>query len=221
MYTNINEVVPILEKEGIHVNDPWDVVDGFEQLVAKYAGSKYAVSCDSCTNAMYMCLKYLGAKGDIVIAKKTYISVPGLIIHADCRPKFKDIEWSGTYSLDPYPVVDGATRFSKGMYKRGTFHCLSFHLKKILQIGKGGMILTDDKKAANWFKLARYEGRDNRVPHKDISDIEIIGWNYYMPPEQAARGIQLFMKLSEKNPDSGGSWSYADISSYSAWSKVK
>ena len=77
------------------------------------------------------------------------------------------------------------------------------------------------KKAANWFKLARYEGRDNRVPHKDISDIEIIGWNYYMPPEQAARGIQLFKKLSEKNPDSGGSWSYADISSYSAWSKAK
>ena len=79
------------------------------------------------------------------------------------------------------------------------------------------MILTDDKKAADWFKLARYEGRKNRVHHDKIKDIEVLGWNFYMPPEQAARGILLFEKIDDKNLDSGGSWSYADISGYSAW----
>ena len=38
-----------------------------------------------------------------------------------------------------------------------------------------------------------------------------------MPPEQAARGISLFEKLSAENEDSGGSWSYTDLSGFTAW----
>ena len=45
-------------------------------------------------------------------------------------------------------TIDGATRFTKGMYIPGTFHCLSFHIRKVLAIAKGGMILTDDEVAA-------------------------------------------------------------------------
>ena len=94
MYNSIEDVTPLLKRKGFQIDDPWDIVDAFEVMVADYAGSKYAVSCDSCTNAMYMCLKYLDAKGAITIPKKTYISVPGLIIHAGCQIKFKDIKWS-------------------------------------------------------------------------------------------------------------------------------
>ena len=147
MYEEINNIIPQLEKEGYAVNDPWDIVDIFEKKVAKYAGSKYAVSCDSCTNAMFMCLKYLNAKGTIILPSKTYLSVPGLVIHAGCKVKFEDFEWSGLYRLDPYPVIDSATRFRKDMYIKGTYQCLSFHIRKILPICKGGMILTDDHKA--------------------------------------------------------------------------
>ena len=217
MYEDINKVIPILESEGYKIDDPWDIVDAFEDKVAKYAGSKYAVSCDSCTNAMYMCLKYLNAEGVIKLPTKTYLSVPGLVIHAGCKIDFEDFDWSGVYRLDPYPVVDSATRFRKDMYIKGTYQCLSFHIRKILPIAKGGMILTDDKDAAEWFKRARYEGRDNREPHDSIDDLEILGWNYYMPPEQAARGIILFNELPDMNDDTGGSWKYKDLSGYSAW----
>ena len=217
MYKTLENVIPTLKSEGYDIQDPWDVVDIFEEKVAKYAGSKYAVSVDSCTNAMFMCLKYLNAQGTIVLPKKTYLSVPGLVIHSGCKIKFEDMEWSGIYPLNPYPVIDGATRFTKDMYVSGTFHCLSFHIRKILAIAKGGMILTDDKIAMEWFKKARYEGRNNREPHDSIDDIKILGWNFYMPPEQAARGIELFNKLSEYNDDTGGSWKYKDLSSYSVW----
>ncbi len=217
MYNSIDEAIKILEPKGFEINDPWDIVDAFETLIAMYSGSKYAVSCDSCTNAMFMCLKYLNAKGEISIPNKTYVSVPALIIHSGCRIKFENYEWSGTYRLEPYPIIDGATRFRKGMYEKDTFHCLSFHFKKILPICKGGMILTDDKDAVNWFRLARYEGRDNRIPHVNIDDIKIIGWNFYMPPEQAARGIILLESAEDMNEDCGGSWSYSDISNYEAW----
>jgi|TARA_R110002153_G_scaffold55247_1_gene153412 dTDP-4-amino-4,6-dideoxygalactose transaminase len=217
MYETLDKIIPILEKEGYKIEDPWDVVDAFEDKVAKYAGSKYAVSCDSCTNAMFMCLKYLGATETIILPKKTYLSVPGLVAHAGCKIKFKDFEWSGVYPLDPYPVIDGATRFTKDMYIKGTYHCLSFHIRKVLAIAKGGMILTDDKEAAEWFKRARYEGRNNREAHDSIDDIDILGWNYYMPPEQAAKGVEVFNKLPEFNKDTGGSWKYKDLSHYSAW----
>ena len=219
MYETLEKIIPILEKEGYNIGDPWDVVDVFEDKVAKYAGSKYAVSVDSCTNAMFMSLKYLNAEGTITLPKKTYLSVPGLVIHSGCKIKFEDIEWSGVYKLEPYPVIDGATRFTKGMYIRDTFHCLSFHIKKILPIAKGGMILTDDENAVDWFKKARYEGRNNREPHDSIDDIDILGWNFYMPPEQAARGIELFNKLDMFNDDTGGHWKYKDLSSYSVWNE--
>ncbi len=218
MYKTLEDIIPILNKEGYDIKDPWDVVDAFEDKVATYAGSKYAVSVDSCTNAMFLCLKYLNADGIVTLPKKTYLSVPGLVLHAGCKINFEDFEWSGVYKLNPYPIIDGATRFTKDMYIKGTYHCLSFHIRKVLAIAKGGMILTDDEQAMKWFKRARYEGRNNREPHDSIEDIEILGWNFYMPPEQAARGIELFNKLPEHNDDTGGSWKYKDLSSYSAWS---
>ena len=45
----------------------WDNVDKFEEIIAEYAGSKYAVSVDNCTDALFLCLKYLNASGKITI----------------------------------------------------------------------------------------------------------------------------------------------------------
>ena len=214
MYQNLEEISVKLIEIGYSINDPWDIVDAFEDMVAKYAGSKYAVAVDNCTNAMFLCLKYLNATGEVSIPKRTYLSVPQLVIHAGCKPKFVDLEWKGTYRLDPYPVIDGATRFTRNMYVPGTFHCLSFHIRKNLPISKGGMILTDNKEAVDWLKAAEYEGRDRRVPHDIMPEPTICGWNMYMPPEQAARGINIFLSLPDVNEDCGGSYKYKDISEY-------
>tara|TARA_R100000664_G_scaffold4408_1_gene8992 strand:+ start:9364 stop:10032 length:669 start_codon:yes stop_codon:yes gene_type:complete len=208
---SLDETIGVLENMGFTINDPWDIVDSFEKMVAEYAGSKYAVSVDNCTDGIFLCLKYLKATGKITIPSKCYVSVPQAILHAGCDLEFEDLEWSGTYQLKPYPIIDGATRFTKGMYIPGTYQCLSFHIKKILNIGKGGIILTDDPEAARWFKVARYEGRHIEVPY-DQDEIEMVGWNMYMPPEQAARGIKIFLNLPDENKDCGGSWRYHDLS---------
>jgi len=218
MYGSLEKITNLLESQGYTVSDPWDIVDAFERKVATYAGSKFAVSVDNCTNAVFLCLKYLKAKGTVTVPSKTYVSVPQSILHAGCDLEFEDIEWSGTYQLKPYPIIDGATRFTEGMYISGTYQCLSFHIKKILNIGKGGMILTDDPEAARWFKVARYEGRHIEVPY-DQDEIELVGWNMYMPPEQAARGIEIFESLSRENDDCGGSWKYHDISNFNIFKK--
>ena len=202
-----------------NVPDAWGVVDLFEKKMAAYAGSKYAVSVDNCTNALFLCLKYLEAEGEIVIPSRTWVSVPCTIKNAGCSVKFEDREWSGAYQLKPYPIYDGAVRMKKDMYQKDTFHCLSFHIRKHIPIGKGGMILTDDKEAYDWFRTVRYSGRSmsddriNYVLYKD-DDIKSTGWNMYMTPEQAARGLELIEKIKEANPDQESSGSCKDLSQY-------
>jgi len=200
-----------------NVNDAWGIVDLFEKKIAEYAGSKYAVSVDSCTDALFLCLKYLKANETLKIPSRTWISVPCTIIHAGCKIQFEDIEWSGAYQLKPYPIYDGAVRMKKGMYKSNTFHCLSFHIRKHIPIGKGGMILTDDKEAYNWFRTVRYEGRSiapdgvNYLMYKE-DPINSMGWNMYMTPEQAARGLELFERIKDDNPDQESSGTCKDLS---------
>lgn len=195
------------------LKDPWDVVDLFEKKVATYAGSKYGVAVDNCTDALFLCLKYLGAKGEITLPKRTYVSVPCSVIHAGCQVKFEDIEWSGQYQLAPYPVYDAATRMRKGMYIEDSYYCLSFHRRKHVPIGKGGMILTNDKKAYDWLKVARYEGRHIDKLYKDDT-FDVIGWNMYMPPEQAAEGLELFKNIKDFNEDLETSGIHKDLSQF-------
>ena len=199
--------------------DPWDIVDLFEKKMAEYAGSKYGVAVDNCTDALFLCLKYLKAEGEIVLPKRTYVSVPCSVIHAGCQVKFEDRKWSGAYQLKPYPIWDAATRMRKGMYVQESYFCLSFHRRKHIPIGKGGMILTDNPKAKEWFKVARYEGRHIDKLYKDDT-FDMIGWNMYMPPEQAAEGLELFKSINAWNKDLETSGIHKDLSQFPIYEKA-
>jgi len=189
-------------------HNPYKIVKMFEETVADYCGSQYAVSVDNCTDALLLCCEYLKVK-EVTIPSKTYLSVPQSIMHAGGTVKFKDYGWSGVYQLEPYPIYDAAKRFTSGMYRQGTLMCLSFHIKKHLKIGKGGMILTDSKEASDWFKRGRYEGRSEAMYHED--DISINGRNAYMTPEQAARGLMLMQNYPEHVSDLPEMPTYRDL----------
>src|SRR5581483_4478645 len=135
--------------------NPYDFVKNFENAVAYYANSTYAVAVDTCTAAIFFTCKYLKVK-EVTIPAKTYVSVPCSIIHAGGIIKFSDKAWKGLYQLEPYPIYDSSCRFTKNMYIPGSYFCLSFQYKKHLPIGRGGMILTDNEEAVKWFKLARF-----------------------------------------------------------------
>lgn len=174
------------------------VVDEFERQMAAFAWAKHGVAVASCTDALFLCCKYLGVE-IVTVPANTYISVPMAVIHAGGQVKFEPFQWTGCYGLSPYPIVDGALRMRRGMYQGG-YHCLSLHLRKHLNIGRGGMILTDDPVAAKWFRKARFDGRDGSVPYAQ-DKVEMMGWNCYMIPEQAARGLQLLESLGDGRPD--------------------
>lgn len=73
------------------------------------------------------------------------------------------------------------------------------------------MILTDSRNAADWFRRARYEGRtEEGYP---VHDIDSLGWNMYMTPVDAARGLMLMQHMAACNPDQVET--YPDLTTYS------
>jgi dTDP-4-amino-4,6-dideoxygalactose transaminase len=195
----------------------YDIVSCFEKIVANYAGSKYAVAVDNCTNAIFLCCKYLKAL-EVTIPSKTYVSVPCAIINAGGSVVFDEIDWQqeGLYQLSPYPIYDAAHLFNKGMYIKDSYFCISFSATKTINIGKGGMILTNDEDAVKWFKKARYCGR-REVPMME-DDFDMLGWNMYMTPEQAARGMLLVSQAKENNPHK--KIEYPDLSKYAIYKRI-
>ena len=199
-------------------HNPYKIVQMFEEEVAQYTGAPFAVAVDSCTNALFLSCKYLNVK-EVTIPKKTYLSVPLSIIHSGGKVVFEDKDWSGIYQLKPYPIYDSAKRLTSNMYIPGNFMCLSFHIKKQLSIGKGGMILTDNYKAVEWFKKARYEGR-GEVNYKDDM-IDMLGWNMYMTPQQAAHGLALLQNYPQHAEDLGENNGYRDLTEFPVFKECK
>ena len=195
------------------INDSWDWVTHFENEVAKYTGSKYGIACDTNSNAIRLVLHYLNiTNSDITIPAHTYVSVPNQIILSGNRPKFEDIDWDGYYRLGDTPIIDSATAFYNGMYIEDSYMILSFHVKKILNIGQGGMILTNDEKFNEWARPMIYDGRHKDRMY-DEDEFECIGWHMYMSPENAKRGLEIFNsdRIQLKNDSVGGKWKYKDL----------
>jgi dTDP-4-amino-4,6-dideoxygalactose transaminase len=202
------------------LHNPYKIVKMFEEEIADYTGSPYAISVDSCTNALFLCCKYLKVK-KVEIPSKTYLSVPQSIINSGGEVVFNPSlnDWKGIYQLSPYPIYDAAKRFTSEMYIPGSLMCISFHIKKHLKIGKGGMILTDSKEAVEWLKMARYEGRSEKLYHDD--NITEMGWNMYMTPQEAAHGLALMQNISWENPDLDENNGYRDLREFKLFKDCK
>lgn len=167
------------------------ITEEFEKRLCDYTGSPYAVAIDNCSNALFLCLKFLNV-GTVKLPAHTYPSVPCEVIHAGGKVEFySSPEYlTGMYRLEPYPIWDCSLEFTCDMYIPGNLMCLSFTGPyKQLKLGKGGAILTDNEQAYKWFKKARFSGRNECSYLEDR--FTSLGWNFYMMPEIAAKGIQL------------------------------
>ena len=80
MYNIENSLARVTKDLSIINPDPWDIVDLFEKKIASYCGARYGIALDSCTNALFLCLKYKHIQGEIIeIPRNTYMSVPQVI----------------------------------------------------------------------------------------------------------------------------------------------
>lgn len=203
-----------------------EVTKRFEEAIAEYCGAPYAVAVDNCCNAIFLSLKYNGIEGKTIsIPAHTYPGVPQEIIHAGGKVEFTVSPETliGSYPLEPTNVWDCALEFNANMYIPGEMMCLSFTGPyKHLKLGKGGAILTDDIEAVKWLKKARFSGRGECSYHVDDFDQNPVnGWNMYMMPEIAARGlllIQGFYSLDgSKIKTQDLAIKYPDLSKFNLW----
>lgn len=189
------------------------ITETFEEELAKYTGAPYVIALDNCSNAIFLALYYdlkVRTKGklewwnkskEISIPQRTYMSLPCEIIRVGGKVKFEKIEGetiTGAYQLNPTNVWDSALEFTANMFKPGTLQCLSFTGPyKHLKLSKGGAILTDNEDAYKWFKRARFSGRNECSYHED--NFDMLGWNMYLMPEIAARGLLLMAQFYDVN----------------------
>ncbi|MDB4023397.1 DegT/DnrJ/EryC1/StrS family aminotransferase [Pelagibacteraceae bacterium] len=178
----------------------------FEKVVGEYFNAPYAISVDSCTHAIELCLIQQKIKKKIGIPKNTYISIPMTAHKLKIKWKWLDSNWENYHFLQNTNIIDAAVFWKKNGYIKNTFMCLSFQHKKHINIGKGGMILTDDKLAYKELLKMTYDGRERHLEWRK-QNIKSFGYHYYLTPESAANGIKIFKKKSKLKPKI---WKYTD-----------
>lgn len=204
----------------------YTITDDFEKKLGEYTGAPYVVTLDNMSNALFLALYYeknvkKSISGNtITIPSRTYPSVPCEIIHTGLKVDFSPVEGrtiKGAYQLIGSNVWDSALRFTSDMYITNTHMCISFTGPyKHFKLSKGGAILTDSLDAYHWFKRARYSGRRECSYHDDYFDM--LGWNFYMMPELAARGLLLMNQFynldGTKKQNEDLELPYPDLSKY-------
>tara|TARA_B110000967_G_scaffold204700_1_gene247705 strand:- start:629 stop:973 length:345 start_codon:yes stop_codon:yes gene_type:complete len=64
----------------------------FEKNFARYIGTKYAISMNSCTSALECALKIIKKKGEVIIPSWTWVSTANAVINTGNIPVFADVD---------------------------------------------------------------------------------------------------------------------------------
>ncbi len=99
--------------------------------------------------------------------------------------------------------LDGGSTWMRIGKPHGDIVCFSFHPRKVLSTGEGGMLTTNHEEYDRHFRLLRQHGmsltdlqrhQSNQVA---IETYDILGYNYRMTDIQAAIGIEQMKKLPQ------------------------
>ena len=164
----------------------FEVVTEFEKKIAEFFGAPYAVAVDSCTHGVELCLR-LTLADRIIVPKHTYLSIPFLADKLWIDLLWKNEDWIDYYYLTDN-VIDAAVLWKPNSYITGTFMSVSFQYQKHLSLGRGGIVLLDDRQDAIQLKKMSYDGRLPNLPWRE-QNIDTIGYHYYMTPETAQLGL--------------------------------
>ena len=182
-----------------------NTVKEFEKVISRYYNAPFAVATDCCTHAIELCLR-LTKPTTVTCPNHTYLSVPMTFTKLGLDWNFYDSYWNNFYYIGNTNIIDAAVYWKRDGYIPNTLMCLSFQYKKHLNVGRGGMILTDNRDQYLQLKKMSYDGRIDDIPWAE-QDVDTIGYHYYMTPETAELGLNKFKKASITEPKY---WSWRD-----------
>ena len=192
------------------------VVAEFEHRIAAFFGAPFAVSVDSCTHGIELCLRMTGARY-INVPRRTYLSVPMLADKLGIALQWTDEQWQDYYRVNG-DIYDAAVLWKRDSYLPDSFMCVSFQYQKHLSLGRGGVILCPTKEAYNTLKRMSYDGRLPDVPWREQS-IETMGYHYYMTPETAQLGLDKLQQAIDTPPRQWVVTDWPDISQFKVFNK--
>lgn len=108
----------------------------------------------------------------------------------------------GLYIIEDAACAVGSLYKGKHVGAFGNVGCFSFHPRKIITTGEGGMLATNDKRLAEKFESLRSHGAtiSDLIRHRQggfiLPPFEKLGYNYRMTDIQAAIGIEQVKKLN-------------------------
>ena len=198
---NINDyIIDTSRFSGLHDK----IVDEFEQKIADFVGAKYACGVSSATNAIFLAF----------LDKHTTVSVPSVvppvvcnaIITAGNKIAFRDdVAWVGdSYILcdfSDYKIIDSAQKIVENQFKHEAdpedLMIFSFYPTKPIGSFDGGLIVSDDKRKIEWFKLLTKNGME--FYHQSWKRRAIVpGYKMYLNAIQAYIANENYKKLPEK-----------------------
>jgi dTDP-4-amino-4,6-dideoxygalactose transaminase len=194
----------------------FNIVTEFEERIADFFGSPYAVAVDCCTHGIELCLRLSNVDG-IGVPARTYISIPFLAKKLNIKLTWKEEDWEDYYYLT-YNVIDAAVLWKRDSYIPNTFMSVSFQFQKHLSLGRGGVILTDNEKAAEDLKKMSYDGRHPDAPWRE-QNIQTMGYHYYMTPETAKLGLLKLETAIKEKPRKWVVSDWPDLREMSVFSK--
>ena len=189
----------------------------FENVIADYFGAPYAVAVDCCTHAIELCLRLQHIK-KTSCPKRTYLSVPMTLEKLNLDWQWTEEEWKEYYYLAGTNIVDAAVLWKENSYISGTQMCLSFQFHKHLGLGRGGMILLDNKTDRDQLVRMSYDGRDRDILWAE-QQIYTMGYHYYMIPETAIAGMEKFNVVKDIQPKIISYNDYPDLSALPIFNK--
>ncbi len=204
----------------------------FERAFAEYVGAKYAIALCNGTATLHTALAALGVgPGDTVAVPPLTMSATTIaVLHAGAVPVFRDVcgwtwlmgpAWTPDTKGAPYipvalyglhvraagahMVLDAAQTLAP--HAARAFTSYSFQASKILPLGEGGMLVTNDEalaqRAREFSSLGYRMNANGPVIHKSlikchgVARHHSLGWNYLMSPFVAERGLDMLYKADE------------------------
>lgn len=195
------------------------IINNFESQISEFYNAPYAVAVDCATHAIELCLRLQSIK-KTGCPKHTYLSIPMTLSKINIPYEWSEEKWKDFYFLTGTNIIDAAVYWKENSYISGTMMCLSFQFRKHLSLGRGGMILLDNRQDRDMLVKMSYDGRDREIPWAD-QKVDVLGYHYYMTPETAQLGIEKFQIAKEKIPTSWSYLDYPDLSEMPVFKKEK
>jgi len=80
----------------------------FEESFAQFVGVKYAITCNSCTSALFLSLIALDIKGEVIVPSFSFVATANAVVTAGAIPIFVDID-PKTYNIAPEAIEKAIT----------------------------------------------------------------------------------------------------------------